>query len=132
MLQCLVYPTLISCLTKLHLASLQRLFLTVNRKLRGKDKFHWCGTYIPEYEYIRYVFLGQLTDANEKMYESIFAVKSFDKNTSVTAETIFTTITQETCAVQLPHIYSVMADTTALNTGKNLELTFGYWNILTK
>ena len=37
---------------------------------------------------------------------------------SVTAETVFNIITREACSFQLSHIYSVMADTTALNTGK--------------
>ena len=67
----------------------------------------------------RYIFLGQLySDADKKMHESVFAVKSFLKEMSVTAETVFNTITREVCSFQLSHIYSVMADTTALNTGK--------------
>ena len=52
------------------------------------------------------------------MHKSVFAVNSFLKGLSVTAETVFNTITREACSFQLSHIYSVMADTTALNTGK--------------
>ena len=52
------------------------------------------------------------------MHESVFAVKSFLKGLSVTAETVFNAITREACSFQLSHIYSVMADTTALNKGK--------------
>lgn len=44
------------------------------------------------------IFLGQLVDAVDMKHESVFAVKSF-----------------------LPQIYSLMAGTTALNTGKLLE-----------
>ena len=62
------------------------------------------------------------------MHESVFAVKSFLKGLSVTAETVFNTITREACSFQLSHIYSVMADMTALNVGKKYARLVKYFN----
>ena len=65
----------------------------------------------------RYVFLGQFLQADYKK-ESVIAVKSFPCGTSVTSEVLFNTITTEACEKLLAKVYSVMADTTAINTGK--------------
>ena len=65
----------------------------------------------------RYVFLGQFLQADCKK-ESVTAVKSFPSGTSVTSEVLFNTITTEACEKLLAKVYSVMADTTAINTGK--------------
>ena len=64
-----------------------------------------------------YVFLGQFLQADCKK-ESVIAVKSFPSGTSVTSEVLFNTITTEACEKLLAKVYSVMADTTAINTGK--------------
>ena len=45
-------------------------------------------------------------------------VKSFPSGTSVTSEVLFNTITTEACEKLLAKVYSVMADTTVVNTGK--------------
>ena len=50
--------------------------------------------------------------------ESVIAVKSFPSGTSVTSEVLFNTITTEACEKLLAKVYSVMADTTAINTSK--------------
>ena len=42
----------------------------------------------------------------------------FSRDCLVTAETVFNTITQEASSCELSHIYSVMVEKTALNTGK--------------
>ena len=65
----------------------------------------------------RYVFSGQFLQAHCKK-ESVTAVKSFPSGTSVTSEVLFNTITTEACEKLLAKVYSVMADTTAINTGK--------------
>ena len=65
----------------------------------------------------RYVFLGQFVDKLEPC-ESGMHVKSIPKTISVTAGVIFNTITEEISNQCLQNVYSVMADTTALNTGK--------------
>ena len=45
-------------------------------------------------------------------------VKSFPKTSSVTGEAIFATIVDQICGGYINKIVSVMADTTAVNTGK--------------
>ena len=46
-------------------------------------------------------------------------MRSTPKAVSVTAEVIFNTITEQISNETLQTVYSVMADTTVLNTGKN-------------
>ena len=65
----------------------------------------------------RYVFLGQFLQADCKK-ESVIAAKSFPSGTSVTSEVLFNTISTEACEKLLAKVYAVMADTTAINTGK--------------
>ena len=65
----------------------------------------------------RYVFVGQFVDFNNAKMDEVMGVKSFSKDASVTGESLFKAIS-EVCAGYLHNIYSVMADTTALNTGK--------------
>ncbi|CAK8684380.1 unnamed protein product [Clavelina lepadiformis] len=66
----------------------------------------------------RYVFVGQLLDDQNKKCERIVGVKTFPKGTSVTGEILFSTIIDEVCGDTLNKVYSVMADTTAVNTGR--------------
>ena len=65
----------------------------------------------------RYVFLGQFLGADGKKCERVLAVKSFC-DASVTSEVIFKAIVDETCTSHLNKVYSVMADTTSLNSGE--------------
>ena len=66
----------------------------------------------------RYEFLGQFVDDKLEPCESVMHVKSIPKTISVTAGVIFNTITEEISNQCLQNVSSVMADTTALNTGK--------------
>jgi len=66
----------------------------------------------------RYAFLGQFVDLESNRCEKILGIKSFPVGASVTAEVLFKTITEETSSACLKNVYSVMADTTAINTGK--------------
>ena len=66
----------------------------------------------------RYVFLGQFVDDKLEPCESVMHVKSIPKTISVTAGVIFNTITEEISNQCLQNVYSVVADTAALNTGK--------------
>ena len=66
----------------------------------------------------RYVFLGQFVGEKLERCESIMFVKSFPNSISVTAKVIFDTITEEISIQCLQNVYSIMADTTAVNTGK--------------
>ena len=66
----------------------------------------------------RYVFLGQFVGDKLERCESIMLVKSFPNSISVTAKVIFDTITEEISIQCLQNVYSIMADTTAANTGK--------------
>ena len=54
----------------------------------------------------------------EKKCEKVIAVKTFQKARSVTAESVFTVITEHVDQSILGKVYSVTSDTTALNTGK--------------
>ena len=63
----------------------------------------------------RYVFVGQTV--NQQKQDKLIAIKTFPEETSVTSEKVFSSIT-ELCEPLLNKIYSVMSDTTALNTGK--------------
>ena len=65
---------------------------------------------------------GQFTDGYDQKHKSVVTVKLFPKNTSVNAELLFNIISKEAFRNYLPQVCSVMADTTSLNTGKNLEL----------
>ena len=64
----------------------------------------------------RYVFLGQFSENGEKM-EKVIAIKTFEEGTSVTSEAIFLEATKQ-CGHVLDKVYSLMSDTTALNTGR--------------
>ena len=64
----------------------------------------------------RYVFLGQFNKGQIRS-EQVIAVKSFISRTSVTREVLFKAIVENSGDL-LRNIYSVMADTTAVNTGK--------------
>ena len=67
----------------------------------------------------RYVFLGQGVGSNQTIKsEHVMGVKSFPKTSSVTGEAIFATIVDQICGGYINKIVSVMADTTAVNTGK--------------
>ena len=65
----------------------------------------------------RYILLGQYVD-KEKKCEKVIAVKTFEKGRSVTAESVFTAITEHVDQSSSDRVYLVMSDTTALNTGK--------------
>ena len=65
----------------------------------------------------RYVFLGQFLGADGKKCWRVLAVKSFC-DASVTCEVIFEAIVDETCTSHLNKVYSVMADSTSLNSGE--------------
>ena len=54
----------------------------------------------------------------EKKYEKVVAVKTFERGSSVNAEAVFTAIMENTNLSILRKVYSVTSDTTALNTGK--------------
>ena len=65
----------------------------------------------------RYVFVAQFVNVNDAKTEQVVGVKSFGKDQSVTAEALFNAIS-DVCSGILHNTYSVMADATALNTGK--------------
>ena len=62
------------------------------------------------------MFIGQTVE-NEEKHDKVMAFKTFGRGLSVTSETVFTTVI-ELCGNYLEKIYSLMSDTTALNTGK--------------
>ena len=62
----------------------------------------------------RYILLGQYV----KKKVRVIAVKTFGKGRSATAESVFTAITEHVDQSILDKVYSVMSNTTALNTGK--------------
>ena len=64
----------------------------------------------------RYVFIGQCFD-QEKVSISL-QVKSFQKQTSVTSAAVFNSIIDIIDKPLLSRVYSIMADTTTVNTGK--------------
>ena len=65
----------------------------------------------------RYVLLGQYV-AEKQKYEKDVAVKTFEKGMSVNAESVYDAISGNMSGNVLKKVYSVMSDTTALNTGK--------------
>ena len=65
----------------------------------------------------RYKLFGQCVDKEQKC-EKLIAVKTFEKGRSVTAESVFTAITEHVDQSILDKVYSVMSSITALNTGK--------------
>ena len=69
----------------------------------------------------RYVFLVKFF-SEEKDCGKVIAVKIFLKATSVTSESIFTVATEEVCESAVNKVYSIMSDTTALNTGKKSDI----------
>ena len=68
----------------------------------------------------RHVFLGQGIGCDQTIKPERHAmdVKSFPKTSSITGEAIFATIIYQICGGYINKIVSVMADTTAVNTGK--------------
>ena len=63
-----------------------------------------------------YVLLGVFNNGQLRS-EQVIAVKSFISGTSVTSDVLFNAII-DNCGDLLRNVYSVMADTTAINTGK--------------
>ena len=64
----------------------------------------------------RYVFIGQCFD--QEKVSTPLQVKSFQKQTSVTSAAVFNSIIEPTDKPLLSQVYSIMADTTVVNTGK--------------
>ena len=64
----------------------------------------------------RYVFIGQCFDQGK--VSTPLQVKSFQKQTSVTSAAVFNSIIETIDKPLLSRVYSIMADTTAVNTGK--------------
>ena len=64
----------------------------------------------------RYVFIGQCFD--QEKVSTPLQVKSFQKETSVTSAAVFNSIIETIDKPLLSRVYSIMADTTAVNTGK--------------
>ena len=64
----------------------------------------------------RYVFIGQCFD--QEKVSTPLQVKSFQKETSVTSAAVFNSIIETIDKPLLFRVYSIMADTTAVNTGK--------------
>ena len=64
----------------------------------------------------RYVFIGQCFD--QEKVSTPLQVKSFQKETSVTSAVVFNSIIETIDKPLLSRVYSIMADTTAVNTGK--------------
>ena len=65
----------------------------------------------------RYVFLGQFLDVNGDRCEKVLGVKSFYEK-SVTTKVVFEAIVDEACISYLSKVYSVISDTTSLNSGE--------------
>ena len=65
----------------------------------------------------RYVFVAQFVNVGDAKTEQVVGVKSFGNDQSVTAEALFNAIS-DVCSGILQNAHSVMAGTTALNTGK--------------
>ena len=64
----------------------------------------------------RYMFIGQCFD--QEKVSTPLPVKSFQKETSVTSAAVFNSIIEAIDKPLLSRVYSIMADTTAVNTGK--------------
>ena len=64
----------------------------------------------------RYVFIGQCFD--QEKVSTPLQDKSFQKETSVTSAAVFNSIIETIDKPLLSRVYSIMADTTAENTGK--------------
>ena len=64
----------------------------------------------------RYVFIGQCFD--QEKVSTPLQVKSFQKETSVTSAALFNSVIETIDKPLLSRVYSSMADTTAVNTGK--------------
>ena len=64
----------------------------------------------------RYVFIGQCFDP-EKVSTPL-RVESFQKETSVTSAAVFNCVIETIDKPLLSRVYSIMVDTTAVNTGK--------------
>ena len=66
----------------------------------------------------RYVFIGQYYDPDQHFSERIIAVKSFPAGVSVTTQTVFNVSVNEVCGPCINNVFSIMADTTSLDSGK--------------
>ena len=64
----------------------------------------------------RYLFIGQCFD--QEKVSTPLQVESFQKETSVTLAAVFNSIIEAIDKPLLSRVYSIMADTTAVNTGK--------------
>ena len=61
---------------------------------------------------------GQFTDGNNQKHENVMTVKSFPKNTPVSAKSLFNTISKEACSNFPSQVCSILVDTISLNTRK--------------
>ena len=62
--------------------------------------------------------LAQYVDEAKSKGAAFIAVKTFAKNVSVTAEVVFSAIKGNVNGTVLNKVFSIMSDTTSLNTGK--------------
>ena len=62
--------------------------------------------------------LAQYVDEAKSKGAAVIAVKTFAKNASVTAEVVFSAIKGNVNGTVLNKVFSIMSDTTSLNTGK--------------
>ena len=69
----------------------------------------------------RCLFARKFVNAQLDPCDTVMLMGSIPKTISVTANVSFNTITEQISNETLQNIHAVMADTTALNTGKNPE-----------
>ena len=88
------------------------------KELRSANAIQLCydGRFDIKNKVERYVLLGEFNNGQLRS-EQVIAVKSFISGTSVTSDVLFNAII-DNCGDLLQNVYSVMADTTAINTGK--------------
>jgi len=88
------------------------------QELRSANAIQLCydGRFDTKSKIDRSVLHEQFSGTDKKS-ERVIKVKSFPRKISVNSEVLFNAIV-ESCGDLLKNVYSVMADTTALNTGK--------------
>ena len=109
--------------------SRQRALRKCEEDLKNAKAFRLCYDSKIINKIDRYMLLRQCV-LEEKKYEKVVAVKTFEKGSSVNAEAVFAAIMENTNESILRKVYSVMSNTTALNTrkasGVNKQLTDFY------
>ena len=106
---------------------------TCRSQIDGADflQLHFHGRIINQLD--RYVFVVQFwCKDSQKEIEKVIGVKSVLPRIAVNSESVFHAIVDEACDGNVKKVYSVMSDTTSMNTEKKTGINKRLWDYVSE